>query len=198
MLWHFLTPQLLKQSGGQRWWGTSRTLRWGQAPPAQPVQLPSLPPSPCLLRPVALLPCDNVKEIVPRVCPSSPRCHQSPVPLPCLSRCPCSVWLAQPDPRVSSAWHCWDRWRLGGPAPTPCHRAAAGPSRWNPVPGVTHGGFWVLRTPLSPCPPSRRGGGSGVIGVIGVISPRRARIWRWPGRRAGRYLHVPAPATPLL
>lgn len=40
---------------------------------------PCHPASPCLLRPVALLPCDNVKEVVPCVFPSSPQCHQSPV-----------------------------------------------------------------------------------------------------------------------
>lgn len=33
---------------------------------------------------------------------------------------------------------------------------------------------------------------------LALARGRRARIWRWPGRRAGPYLHVPAPATPLL
>lgn len=135
-------------------------------------------------------------------------------PEPCAGPCPfpaclnaCSVWLAQPDPCVESGtgtagseWWCLGARHPQLSAPTPCHRAAAGPSRWNPLPGVTHGGCWVLRAP--PVPSLRPGWGE-----------RRYRRYQPPagagpwaagadlalaGQRAGPYLHVPAPATPLL
>lgn len=83
-----------------------------------------------------------------------------PVPLPCLSPCLCSVWLEQPEPCVKSAWPCWEWWRLGfhsSVPPTPCPRAAAGPSRPSPFPVVTHGGCWVLRAPPVPSQPPGRG-----------------------------------------
>lgn len=83
-----------------------------------------------------------------------------PVPLPCLSPCLCSVWLEQPEPCAKSAWPCWEWWCLGfhsSVPPTPCPRAAAGPSRPSPFPVVTHGGCWVLRAPPVPSQPPGRG-----------------------------------------
>lgn len=83
-------------------------------------------------------------------------CPQSPVlarALPSLSQCPvqrgwhssvCAVSLAL-LPRGSGG----AAPQLG--APTPCHRAAAGPSRRCPLPGVTLGGCCGA----PPCPPCR-------------------------------------------